>query len=163
MNLISLFDLDEEDRLCIERGEIPKKKKHHKASHPAEVISEGSGDEEDENDDAEFEAPIERRMLNRKHRNYLSSQGFATMSEDDMSQRHMFDHVDEKMKEMHVDKAEEAEVDVSDVDNDWEEEAARSRLKDLSKKLVVPERQKKVKIFKPKYKKVNGEVYGQLK
>ena len=161
MNLISLFDLDEEDRLCIERGEIPKKKKkHHKTSRPAEVLSEGS---EDEDDNVEFEAPIERRMLNRKHRNYLSSQGFDMMSEDDMSQRHMFDHVDEKLSAMHVDKPEEAEVDVSDVDNDWEEEAARSRLKDLSKKLVVPERQKKVKVFKPKYKKMNGEVYGQLK
>ena len=161
MNLISLFDLDEEDRLCIERGEIPKKKKkHHKTSRPAEVLSEGS---EDEDDNVEFEAPIERRMLSRKHRNYLSSKGFGMMSEDDMSQRHMFDHVDEKLSAMHVDKPEEAEVDVSDVDNDWEEEAARSRLKDLSKKLVVPERQKKVKVFKPKYKKMNGEVYGQLK
>lgn len=161
MNLISLFDLDEEDRLCIERGEIPKKKKHHKVTRPAEVISEGSGDEEEE--EVEFEAPIERRMLNRKHRNYLSSQGFGTMSEDDMSQRHMFDNVDEKMQSIHVDRAEEAEVDVSDVDNDWEEEVTRGRLKDLSKKLVVPERQKKVKVFKPKYKKVNGETYGQLK
>lgn len=162
MNLMSLFDLDEEDRLCIERGEIPKKKKkkQHKVSRPAEVLSEGS---EDDDANVEFEAPIERRMLNRKHRNYLSSQGFGMMSEDDMSQRHMFDHVDEKLSAMHVDKPEDAEVDVSDVDNDWEEEAARSRLKDLSKKLVVPERQKKVKVFKPKYKKMNGEVYGQLK
>ena len=160
MNLISLFDLSEEDRLCIERGEIPKKKHNKKQSHPAEVISEGS---EDETERAEFEAPIEKRMLHRKHRNYLSSQGFGTMSEDDMSQRHMFDHVNEKMKAIHVEDAEDAEVDVSDVDDDWEEDMARHHLKDLSKKVVVPERQKKVKIFKPKYKKVNGETYGQLK
>ena len=55
-------------------------------------------------------------------------------------------------------------VDVSDVDDDWEEQEARHHLKDLSKKVVVSEQQKKrVKVFKPKVKKMNGETYGQLK
>ena len=53
-------------------------------------------------------------------------------------------------------------MEVSDVDEDWEEKEARRHLKDLSKKIVVPEKYKKVKVMKPKYKKVGGETYGQL-
>lgn len=43
-----------------------------------------------------------------------------------------------------------------------EEAEARRHLKDLSKKVVVPEKQKKVKVIKPKYKKKDGQMYGQL-
>ena len=147
MDLISLFDLDEEDRLCIERGEVPKKKRH------------ASSDDED----IDFDAPIERRMLNRKHRNYLSSQGFGDMDEEEMRKSTVFENLQEKMAAMKLEmELEDAGVEVSDVDEEWEEEQARRHLKDLSKKVVVPEKQKKVKVIKPKYKKRDGEVYGKL-
>ena len=147
MDLISLFDLDEEDRLCIERGEVPKKKKR------------ASSDEED----IDFDAPIERRVLNRKHHNYLSSQGFGDMDEEEMRKSTVFENLQEKMAAMKLEmELEDAGVEVSDVDEEWEEEQARRHLKDLSKKVVVPEKQKKVKVIKPKYKKKDGEVYGKL-
>ena len=146
MDLISLFDLDEEDRLCIERGEVPKKKKRT------------SSDEED----IDFDAPIERRVLNRKHHNYLS-QGFGDMDEEEMRKSTVFENLQEKMAAMKLEmELEDAGVEVSDVDEEWEEEQARRHLKDLSKKVVVPEKRKKVKVIKPKYKKKDGEVYGKL-
>ena len=75
----------------------------------------------------------------------------------------VFDDLEEKMHKMNLNMdVEDADVDVSDVDEDWEEAEARRHLKDLSKKVVVPEKQKKVKVIKPKYKKKDGEMYGQL-
>ena len=149
MDLMCLFDLNEEDRLCIERGEVPKKKRR-----PS-----------DDDDDLDFEAPIERRMLHRKHRNYLSSQGFGDMSEDDMRKSCVFDNLQEQLRKMKLDvEVDDAGVDVSDVEEDWEQAEARRHLKDLSKKVVVPEKQKKkmLKVMKPKYKKKDGQMYGQL-
>ena len=143
MDLVCLFDLSEEDRLCI----APKRQE--------------SSDED--SDEVDYDAPIEKRMLNRKHRNYLSSQGFGDMDEDEMRKSCMFDNLQEKMAAMKLDMdVEDAGVEVSDVDEDWEEKEARRHLKDLSKKIVVPEKYKKVKVMKPKYKKVGGETYGQL-
>lgn len=145
MDLICLFDLDEKDRLCIERGEVPKNR-------------EISVDE-----DVDFDAPIEKRMLHRKHRNYLSSKGFGDMSEEDMRKSGVFDDLEQRMSKMNLKMdVEDADVEVSDVDEDWEEAEARRHLKDLSKKVVVPEKQKKVKVIKPKYKKKDGQMYGQL-
>ena len=69
MDLVCLFDLSEEDRKCIERGEAPKKS-HAKRAVKGEMVS-------DEDSEVDYDAPIEKRMLNRKHRNYLSSQGFG--------------------------------------------------------------------------------------
>lgn len=149
MDLICLFDLDEEDRLCIERGEVPKKKKRQNSSP--------------DDDDIDFDAPIERRVLHRKHHNYLSSQGFGDMDEEEMRKSTVFENLQEKMAAMKLQMdIEDAGVEVSDVDEEWEEEQARRHLKDLSKKVVVPEKQKKVKVIKPKYKKKDGEMYGQL-
>ena len=156
MDLVCLFDLSEEDRKCIERGEAPKKA-HAKRAVNGEMVS-------DEDSEVDYDAPIEKRMLNRKHRNYLSSQGFGDMDEDEMRKSCMFDNLQEKMAAMKLDAdVEDAEVDVSDVDEDWEEKEARRHLKDLTKKVVVPEKQRKVKVIKPKYKKVGGETYGQLR
>ena len=155
MDLVCLFDLSEEDRLCIERGEVPKRA-HKKRVQKKEESS-------DEDSDVDYDAPIEKRMLNRKHRNYLSSQGFGDMDEDEMRKSCMFDNLQEKMAAMKLDMdVEDAGVEVSDVDEDWEEKEARRHLKDLSKKIVVPDKYKKVKVVKPKYKKVGGETYGQL-
>lgn len=157
MDLVCLFDLSEEDRLCIEKGQAPKK------AHAKKVVKEEVVSEEEE-EDVDYDAPIEKRMLNRKHRNYLSSQGFGDMDEEEMRKSCMFDNLQEKMAAMKLDmEMEDAEVDVSDVDEDWEEKEARHHLKDLTKKVVVPEKQKKVKVIKPKYKKVGGETYGQLR
>ena len=84
--------------------------------------------------------------------------------EDEMRKSCMFDNLQEKLDAMKLDAdVEDAEVDVSDVDEDWEEKEARRHLKDLTKKVVVPEKQRKVKVIKPKYKKVGGEMYGQLR
>ena len=158
MDLVCLSDLSEEDRRCIEKGEAPKKA-HAKRAVRGEVVSE-----EEDSDEVDYDAPIEKRMLNRKHRNYLSSQGFGDMDEEEMRKSCMFDNLQEKMAAMKLDMdVEDAEVDVSDVDEDWEEKEARRHLKDLTKKVVVPEKQKKVKVIKPKYKKVGGETYGQLR
>ena len=75
----------------------------------------------------------------------------------------VFENLQEKMAAMKLEmELEDAGVEVSDVDEEWEEEQARRHLKDLSKKVVVPEKQKKVKVIKPKYKKKDGEVYGKL-
>jgi len=75
----------------------------------------------------------------------------------------VFENLQEKMAAMKLEmELEDAGVEVSDVDEEWEEEQARRHLKDLSKKVVVPEKQKKVKDIKPKYKKKDGEVYGKL-
>ena len=88
---------------------------------------------------------------------------FGDMDEDEMRKSCMFDNLQEKMAAMKLDMdVEDAGVEVSDVDEDWEEKEARRHLKDLSKKIVVPEKYKKVKVMKPKYKKVGGETYGQL-
>lgn len=152
-DLVCLFDLSERDRLCIEKGQVPKR------AHRRSV------DDEEEDEEPDYDAPIEKRMLNRKHRNYLSSQGFGDMDEDEMRKSCVFDNLQEKMAALKLDmEVQDAEVDVSDVDDDWEEREARKHLKDLSKKVQVPEKQKnRVKVFKPKVKKVNGETYGQLK
>ena len=156
MDLVCLFDLSEEDRLCIERGEAPKRAHKKRAPKRQESSDEDS-------DEVDYDAPIEKRMLNRKHRNYLSSQGFGDMDEDEMRKSCMFDNLQEKMAALKLDMdVEDAGVEVSDVDEDWEEKEARRHLKDLSKKIVVPEKYKKVKVMKPKYKKVGGETYGQL-
>ena len=136
MDLICLFDLDEKDRLCIERGEVPK---NRKISVDEDVA------------------------LFAHHRNYLSSKGFGDMSEEDMRKSGVFDDLEQRMSKMNLKMdVEDADVEVSDVDEDWEEAEARRHLKDLSKKVVVPEKQKKVKVIKPKYKKKDGQMYGQL-
>lgn len=44
-----------------------------------------------------FDAPIERRVLNRKHHNYLSSQGFGDMDEEEMRKSTVFENLQEKM------------------------------------------------------------------
>lgn len=153
-DLICLFDLSEKDRLCIEKGQVPKR------AHRRSV------EEEEEDEEPDYDAPIERRMLNRKHRNYLSSNGFGDMSEDDLRKSCVFgDDLKEKMAALKLDmEVQNAAVDVSDVEDDWEEQQARHHLKDLSKKVQISEKQKnRVKVFKPKVKKAHGEVYGQLK
>ena len=62
MDLVCLFDLSEEDRLCIERGEAPKRAHKKRAPKRQESSDEDS-------DEVDYDAPIEKRMLNRKHRN----------------------------------------------------------------------------------------------
>ena len=153
-DLVCLFDLSEKDRLCIEKGQVPKR------AHRKSVEDE----DEDEDEEVDYDAPIEKRVLRRKHRNYLSSQGFGDMDEEEMRKSCVFENLDEQLDALKLDmKVQDAEVDVSDVDDDWEEQEARHHLKDLSKKVVVSEQQKKrVKVFKPKVKKMNGETYGQL-
>ena len=77
----------------------------------------------------------------------------------------VFDNLQEQLRKMKLDvEVDDAGVDVSDVEEDWEQAEARRHLKDLSKKVVVPEKQKKkmLKVMKPKYKKKDGQMYGQL-